>query len=151
MNWFRDLELIGEIRGLRKDIVELKARKAVLEREVDLSDEVIRLKRQISDLEINKSKITEQHDREERELRHMIGLEKKRQEVELVQGKRDATLAVREENLAADRKRFEDEMGFQRKRFEEEVGYLKDMMKEILGRLPNVEVALGGSATKGKR
>lgn len=144
--WFRDPVLLEEIRGLRKDIVEIKSRKAILEREVDLTGEVVRLKKDISDLEINKSKLQEGHDKQDRELRHMIGLEKKRQEVELVQGKKEAELSVREQGLVADQKRFADEMGFQRARFEQEVGYLKEMMKDILARLPNVNVEFAGKA-----
>jgi len=91
-------------------------------------------------LRISKSRVTEEHEREKRELTHMIGLEKKRQEVELTQGKREATLTVREENLKADRERFEEQMNFTRERFEKEVGYLKDLMGEVLDRLPTVTV-----------
>jgi hypothetical protein len=141
-----DDELLEEIRGLRKEIVEIEARKAAIARDVELSDEVVRLKRDISDLKIDKSRIEEDHAKQERELRHMIGLEKKRQEVELVQGTQAAVLKVREENLAADKKRFEDQMTFQQQRFEAEVRYLKDMMGDILARLPNVNVALDGKA-----
>jgi hypothetical protein len=58
-----------------------------------LSEQVIKLKREISDLEIKKSKADETHAREERELRHMIGLEKKRQEFEIAQAKRETELS----------------------------------------------------------
>lgn len=107
-----------------------------------LSAEALDLKRKITDLEISKSKKEEDFAKQERELRHMIGLERKRQEFEIDQAKRETTVKVREENLAADKKRFEDQMSFQQKRFETEVGYLKDMMKDILERLPNVNMSI---------
>jgi hypothetical protein len=101
---------------------------------------VVALKKQISDLEIQKSQKQEEHDKQERELRHMIGLEKKRQEFEIQQAKSETSLKVREENLAADKERFANEMKFQNDRFTTEVKYLKDMIGEILGRLPTVTV-----------
>lgn len=109
-----------------------------------LSEEILTLKRQISDLEITKAKREEDFARQERELRHMIGLEKKRQEFEIASAKTETTLKVREENLMADRKRFDDQMAFNTARFEKMETYLKDMMTEILGRLPNVNVELNG-------
>ena len=104
------------------------------------------LRAEIETLKIEKSRKQEEHAREERELRHMIGLEKKRQEFEIDSAKKETALVVREENLSADKKRFSEEMTFQRTRFEEEVKYLKDMMKDILERLPNVnlDIARGG-------
>jgi hypothetical protein len=107
-----------------------------------LTADVISLKKQVTNLEIEKSKKQEEFDKEERELRHMIGLEKKRQEFEITQAKRETTVVVREENLAADKKRFEEQMQFHDKRFTAEVGYLKDMLKDILGRLPNVNMSI---------
>lgn len=105
-----------------------------------LSAQVITLKKQIADLEINKSKITEEHERQDRELRHMIGLEKKRQEVELVQAKKDTELTVREGNLAAEKARFEEQLKFNTQRFETMEKYLKDMLTDILKRLPNINM-----------
>lgn len=115
---------------------------------LELATSVLNLKKQINDLEIEKSKIKEQHAKEDRELRHMIGLEKKRQEFEIEQSKRETTLKVQQENLAADKKRFEDQMKFHETRFTEEVGYLKDMIKNVLDRLPNVSASF--EAKKGK-
>lgn len=148
--WASDTELLTELRGLRKEIAELLVRRGVLKREVDLSDEVVRLKTEISDLKIDKGRREEKHAADERELRHMIGLEKKRQEFEVTAAKRESIVAVREENLAADKQRFADEMKFQRERFTEEVGYLKSMVGEVLERLPSVNVALEGTAGRKK-
>ena len=115
---------------------------------LELATSVLNLKKQINDLEIEKSKLNERHEREERELRHMIGLEKKRQEFEIEQSKRETKLTVQQENLAADKKRFEDQMKFHETRFTEEVSYLKEMIGNVLERLPNVTASFEGK--KGK-
>ena len=107
-----------------------------------LSDEVLRLKKQIVDLEINRDKLKETHEREDRELRHMIGLEKKRQEVEMALATREAKLAVREENLANERKEFERQLAFNTERFSTMEKYLKEMFTDVLGRLPNVNMEI---------
>ena len=107
-----------------------------------LTEQVLTLKKQIVDLEIAKSKVEEAHKTEERELRHMIGLEKKRQEVELVQAKKEVELTVREGNLKADQKRFEENLKFNTERFETMEKYLKEMMTDILSRLPNVNMEI---------
>lgn len=107
-----------------------------------LTEQVLTLKKQLVDLEIAKSKVEEAHKTEERELRHMIGLEKKRQEVEMAQAKREATLSVREENLKAEQARFEAQLKFNTARFESMEKYLKEMMGDILNRLPNVNMEI---------
>lgn len=135
--------LLEEMDRIKQAIADLKIEREAAGKEVGLTRELVALKTEISDLKIDKGRITEEHAKRERELTHMIGLEKKRQEVELDQARRDIALKVREENLAADKSRFTEEMKFQRERFEKEVGYLKDMMADILDRLPNVNVALG--------
>ena len=112
-----------------------------------LTDEVLTLKREIADLEVGKSKLTEEFGKRERELRHMIGLEKNRQEQErqqaviaLKQASVAAKLEVREENLAADKRRFEEQLAFNTERFSTMEKYLKDMLSDILQRLPNVSM-----------
>ena len=133
-------QLLREITDLRKAIEDLTARKEAVKREVELSDQIVRLKTQVSDLEIQKGKKQEEHDKQERELKHMIGLEKKRQEFEIEQSKRETTVTVREENLSADKTRFEEQMKFQTDRLTQEVGYLKEMIVSVLDRLPTVNV-----------
>jgi chromosome segregation ATPase len=128
------------IRELRDEVAKLREELKSPDEEAALSEEVLTLRKRIATLEIQESKIQEKHEREDRELRHMIGLEKKRQEFEVESAKRDTELKVREENLAADRKRFEEQMQFQGDRFAKEVDYLKGLMGEILGRLPTVTV-----------
>jgi hypothetical protein len=125
-----------------KEEKELVKRLRALEPVGALSEEIIKLKREIVGLEVTKSKAKEEHDKQERELRHMIGLEKKRQEVEIEQAKRETTLKVREENLKAEREQFEKNLKFNTERFEAMEAYLKGMMTDILARLPNVNVEL---------
>lgn len=90
------------------------------------------LRKQINNLEIDKGKIEEGNAKRERELEHKIGLEKQRQEAELEMGTREAVVAVREENLTADKERFEGQLEFHEQRFTEEVGYLKDIVGQVL-------------------
>lgn len=114
---------------------------AKLRQVVDYGAEVLKLREEIETLKIEKGRKEEESARKEREIEHKVGLERKRQEFEMEAAKREATLTVREENLAADRKRFEDQMAFHEKRFSEEVTYLKEMVGQVLERLPNVTVA----------
>ena len=107
---------------------------------VELTEEITRLKRQVVELEIQESKIKELHAKEDRELRHMIGLEKKRQEVELEQTKKGAVLEVREENLKAEKDRFTDEMKFMRSQFDGEMKRMESIYKDIMARMPTVTV-----------
>lgn len=74
--------------------------------------------------------------------------QKKRQEVELAQAKRDTELTVREGNLAADTKRFEEQLKFNTERFTTMEKYLKEMMTDILGRLPNVNMDITKKVTR---
>lgn len=132
----------------REEAELLKRLRSIQSNEPDtvtaLSADVIRLKTQIATLEINRDKMKEDHDREDRELRHMIGLEKKRQEVEMAQATREAKLAVREENLANERKEFERQLAFNTERFQTMEKYMKDMFADVLGRLPNINVKMSG-------
>ena len=130
------------IASLRDEIVKLCKSANGVGKEVLLSGQVIDLRKRIVELEIQEGKIKEGHAKEDRELRHMIGLEKERQKFEIQQAKRETTVVVREENLSADKKRFEDQMKFQEKRFTEEVGYLKGLMESVLERLPNIDVSV---------
>jgi len=112
-----------------------------------LTDEVLSLKRQIADLHVQRSQITEDFEKRERELRHMVGLERQRQEeerkqqvVKIDQASAAARLEVREANLVAEKERFEEQLTFNTERFATMEKYLKDMLADILARLPNVNV-----------
>lgn len=105
-----------------------------------MADQIISLKKQVIDLEINRDKKQEGFDRRERELTHMIGLEKKRQEFEIKQSVENARLAVREENLKAERDQFSKEINFKESQLMTQIDYLQDLMKAILERLPTVTI-----------
>lgn len=111
---------------------------------------VRKLQEDINDLEIDKSKRNEQYDRREREVEHKVGLERNRQQFEVEQAKREAEVSIREENLTADRERFEKQLEFHEKRFTEEVGYLKGIVEQVLERLPDASIAIAvGAQSRG--
>ncbi len=128
----RDLwsEAVSRVEGELKGIKTLH----------DLADKVKALRGEVEKLELEKSRREEEIAKKEREIEHKIGLERKRQEFELASAKREATLSVREENLAADRKRFEEQMTFHDERFTAEVGYLKEMLADVVKRLPTLDM-----------
>lgn len=143
----RRAELKTEIEDLTKQVGELNGSIVKLTREhaaaaeaVALSDQVLKLKRQVADLEIEKSKKTEEFDKRERELTHMVGLERSRQEQEIKLAKRETTVEVREGNLKAEREEFEKRMAFREKTFDEQTKSMKSILEQVLGRLPTVTV-----------
>jgi hypothetical protein len=105
----------------------------------DLTSKVKTLRGEVETLSIEKGRKEEEFARKEREIEHKVGLERKRQEQEIALSKRESTVSVREENLKADRDRFEGQMKFQEERFTKEVGYLKEMLGDIVQRLPSAE------------
>lgn len=131
--------LKGEIKGLRSERDSAREVSALEEQRQNLL-------RQVTDLEIEKAKVTEAHAREKREVEHAVGLERKRVEFETTKAKDEAVLEVREENLKADKDRFEEQLKFHETRFNEEVGYLRDLMEKVLKRLPEITIDAGGSA-----
>lgn len=98
------------------------------------------LQEEVITLKIERSKITEEHERQARELEHKIGLERLRQEQEVENAGRETRVSVREENLTADRARFDEQLKFHDERFTEQVTYLKDMFAQVLDRIPQVDV-----------
>lgn len=106
----------------------------------DLSAKVKALREEAETLKIEAARKQEEFDKREREIEHKVGLERERQKVELANAKREATVAVREENLKADRDRFESQMKFHEDRFTEEVKYLKEMLGTIVERLPTANL-----------
>ena len=144
-------KLASEIERLTREVAALRGEKKAITEVRELEDKIVSLKKQVTELEIVKDKKQEEFDRRDRELTHMIGLEKKRQEVETKQAKQEATLAVREENLKAERSEFEKQMKFREERFDGEVDYLKSLMKQILERLPTVTVDKQIKETVGAR
>lgn len=134
-----------------RDAVEKVVREALANAQssIDRIGTAAQLKEEIEKLKIEKARREEEFDRREREVEHKVGLERKRQEFEIAQSKREATVTVREENLKADRERFEQQLSFQNDRFTTEVGYLKDMISGMLKRLPSAEVIAQIGSGKG--
>lgn len=128
------VELVDRI----KDSADTKLDK--IKTYLDLSQEVDKLRGQVSELEVTKSQINEKYEKREREIEHKLGLERLRQEQELKLGLREQTVKIKEENLTADRDRFTKEMTFVTQRFEQETGYLKDMIKPLLEALPKMKI-----------
>lgn len=133
-------ELSDEIRTLTTKVAELRGERDANREVISLQDRVKTLQRSVSDLEVKKSKIEEDHARKLREVEHKVGLDRRRGEQEAELAKKDAVLAVREENLGHERKAFEEQMKFMRTRMEAEVTSLQTLMGQILERLPTVTV-----------
>jgi len=108
----------------------------------------VKLKQEIETLKIEKGRKEEEFARKEREVEHKVGLERKRQEFEVASAKREAILSVREENLKADRSRFEEQMKFHTDRMTQEVGYLKELVADMSKRLPSAEFLVEASIPK---
>lgn len=101
---------------------------------------VANLEREKVQLEIRLDRVKEEHARETREIEHMVGLHKEQVKQEMELAERSAKIAVREENLTADRERFEEHLSFMRERTETELERLGKLTGEILERLPTVTV-----------
>ena len=143
MRWFSNREDEKAVESIRQTVTEavvaaLSGATDKVKEALKLGGQVHALKEELTTLRIDKSKKEEEFAREKREVEHMVGLERKRQEFEMEAAKRGAVLDVREENLKAERKRFEEAMSFHDKRFTEEVGYLKEMIGRVLEAIPNV-------------
>lgn len=143
MSWFSK-DVSEDAKRSITEVVTAAVREALeksssrLKEAMRLGDNIETLKRQVADLEIQKAKKEEEFAKREREVEHMVGLERKRSEFEKEAAKREAVLDVREANLTAERERFEKQMEFQNNRFTEEVGYLKKMIGQVLTAIPNV-------------
>jgi hypothetical protein len=142
-----EAELSEQVLALRDQLARLESQLKIRSQESQLTVEANKLREQIAQLNIDKDRIVEDNAREKREVTHMVGLERKRQEFEAEEARKgierarsEAVLDVREENLKAERDAFTKEMKFREERFTAEVGYLKDLMSEILERLPTVTV-----------
>ena len=130
--------LAGELAGLRGDVKALKS-------ERDETAERNKLRDQIEQLKREKATLTEESDRKVRETEHKTGLLKVKQEHEVANARRETELAVREENLKADKQRFADEMKFQREHLQREVDRIEGILGKVLERLPDISAAFEGS------
>ena len=132
-------KLAGELARLRADIAALKP-------ERDEAATLTRLRDQVDALKREKAQLAEDNDRKIRETEHKTGLLKRGTDQDIANARRETELAVREENLKADKQRFADEMEFQRTHLQGEVDRIDSVLKAILERLPVIDVALEGAA-----
>lgn len=130
--------LADEIAGLRAEIKALRS-------ERDQTAQLKALNAEIEQAKMEKARIDEEHKRRIRETEHKVGLLKVQQDHEVANARRETELAVREENLAAEKQRFADEMTFQREHLQREVDRIDGILGKVLERLPNIDAALSGS------
>ena len=134
-------ELVEEIAKLRGEIKLRAEEKKAVGRSADLTEEINDLQRKLTELEIVEDRVKEERARERREVEHMVGLERKRQEFEVEQAKRETQVELREAALSEQRKRFEEQMKFIENRLADEVKYLKDdIIKALLKAMPTFRV-----------
>lgn len=141
--------LMDELADLKTAVAELKGERAATGKLRTLEQEYADTKKKLTDLQIEFDREKEKHEREKREVEHLVGLERKRSEFEREAAVTEAKVAVREENLSAEQKRFEDQMKFITQRFEKEIDASKELMVEILSRLPKVEALMRLQASNG--
>lgn len=136
--------LLDQLETLSTQVAELKGERSATKEVLTLTEQVQKLRKEIADLEVSKSKIEEKNERERREIEHMVGLEKNRQKQELELGLREAKLEVSEANLDADKKRFDESVKF----IKDETASTRKLVTELLDRLP--KVTIDGTLTAGK-
>jgi chromosome segregation ATPase len=142
--------LTDEIAKLRGDVKALHEERKALAGAKEHQETINRLRTTITELKIEKSKLDEDHEREKREVEHLVGLQRRRQDFEVEAAKRDTELAVREGNLKEERKRFDEQMKFIEKRLEAENTYVREMLEKILNRVPTVTVDRSIEETYGR-
>jgi chromosome segregation ATPase len=143
--------LTSAIEEQSRALAEVEAKLDVSKEALGLSDQIVRLKTQIADLKIEKSRIEEEQERKEREVDHKIGLERKRQEFEIEVAKRETTVTVREENLAATQQRFEEQMAFHKDQIKGEIDRFQNLLNAVIDRLPSASIEVTRTQTQGTR
>jgi chromosome segregation ATPase len=124
-------ELLEEVRRLSKQVAALKG---------ELAEEAIGLRTEVEELKIQKSRREEEVARERREIEHATGLHRKQSEWERKKAVDEAKITVREENLTAERQRFEDQIEFHKVQIAAEVDRLEKLLTGLMDRLPTVTV-----------
>lgn len=141
----------AEIRQLNKELARLEGLLDAAGERLGILTEYETVKAKLVDTELEMKLLKEEHERDQREVEHKIGLHRKQMEAEQeiaktkaeaerIRAVEEAKLAVREGNLEAERKRFEQEIQFRTERFEAEAATLRSLTEQILNRLPTVNV-----------
>lgn len=123
--------------------VEVKALEAVRTAETEhneLQAEIKELQQAKAKLEYDVDRLIEEHDRENREIEHKVGLHKEQVEWEVKKAREETKLQVETGNLQREKDAFKKEVEFITKRFEQEAERREATMLEILKRLPTVTV-----------
>lgn len=141
--------LTEAIADLKRTVADLRIEREAEERAGGLAKDASRLRQEVENLKVEKSRLTEGHEREKREVEHLVGLQKRRGEWEASKAAEEARLEVQKGNLTAEQARFEKEMDFMRGRMETEISSLREMYAAVLERLPTVTVDLEKSVRFG--
>lgn len=132
---------------LTRKFAKVEVQLAALREERDSTREVSNLKREITKLTIDRDRIKEDGDRQVREAEHQAGLLLTGQEQETANVRRETMLEVREGNLAAERKRFEENMKFRDDQVRGEMSRLQEMTQSLLDLVPKISVELEGGVS----
>lgn len=147
----RSAEVRRQYTDVLNQLCNVRAELAGLREERDNTREVNSLKREITDLTIRKDKLEEDNARELREAEHKAGLLLTASEQDVANAKRETTIEVREENLKADRARFDEHMRFRDEHFQREIARFQELAQGLMDRLPVIEVSLEGGASTAAR
>lgn len=133
------------VKDLRNEVAKLRAtlettNLAEFAEQYELAEQVVSLKQQVTELEIQKSKKDEDFARQQREIDHKIGLERKRAEQDNKNAIAEAKLAVREANLDEEKTRVQEQMDFMEKRLNQELDSMRHMTEKVMDFIPKVEV-----------
>lgn len=143
--------LMDELAEVKAKVAEIRGDRDGATRAGKLEGELSKLKRELTDKQIEFDREQEKWDREKREVEHMVGLQRKRGEFETEAAGREATLSVREENLKADKDRFDEHVQFIEARFDQQFKSLEKLTGKILDRLPTTKqlITVGGGNGNG--
>lgn len=141
--------ILAEIEKLSKDVAKLKGEKQATTDLKKLDEEYATAKRELTDLQITLDRVKEDHERETREIEHKVGLQKKKQTFEVDAAKREAIVTVREENLDAKEKRFDEHVKFIEDRFDQQFDALRELTNKILDRMPETKQLIHVGAPNG--
>lgn len=133
-------ELLEEVRRLSKQIATLKGEKDAIDERRALLEDRDNLASQIEQLKIEKDRREEDFARERREVEHATGLHRKQSEWERTKAVEEASIKVREENLSAERQRFQDQIDFNKAQIKAEVDRMEKLISGLMERLPTVTV-----------
>lgn len=132
--------ILEAIQVLSLDLAEVKGELAATSSQRRLQNELNKLKEQISDARIEKSRMDEEHARERREIEHHVGLERQRVDLEIENAKTQAALTAREENLQGKEDLFDQHMKFYKEQMDAHIDDVKNLLNQVMTRIPTVNV-----------